>query len=172
MPHRATANFIYEPAFGRTLRGLARLLVGWQVQGILTLEGGLPYSVQLAGDNTNGAGTAHPDLVPGQDLNDGPKTPERWLNADALAFPAPFSYGNAGSNLARGPGFANVDLSLQRNFQPWNNSQRLELRFEMFNVLNRANFLQPGNVWPSANFGVIQGALDPRTVQLGLKYTF
>ena len=75
-PQRFAANFIYELPFGRGGSSLgAQLVSGWQVQGILTLEDGLPLTVQLQGNNTNGAGTAYPDLVPGQDPNDGPKTP-------------------------------------------------------------------------------------------------
>ena len=65
-PQRFAANFIYELPFGRGGSSLgAHLVSGWQVQGILTLEDGLPLTVQLQGDNTNGAGIAYPDLVTG-----------------------------------------------------------------------------------------------------------
>jgi len=72
---------------------------------------------------------------------------------------------------ARGPGLAKVDLAVQRNFRIGNDN-RLELRIEVFNLLNRANFFQPGRVFGSPGYGVITGALDPRDVQLGVKYSF
>ena len=112
-----------------------------------------------------------PISLPGQDPNDGPKTPGQWLNANAFNFPEPFTWGTAPRNVARGPGLAKVDLAVQRNFRLWND-HRLELRVEVFNLLNRANFFQPGRVWGGPSFGVITGALDPRDVQLGFKYSF
>ena len=99
------------------------------------------------------------------------RRPRSMVECQCVRFPEPFTWGTAPRNVARGPGLAKVDLAVQRNFRMWN-GHRLELRVEVFNLLNRANFFQPGRVWGSPSFGVITGALDPRDVQLGFKYSF
>jgi hypothetical protein len=42
----------------------------------------------------------------------------------------------------------------------------------MFNLLNTANFGAPAAMYGAANFGTITTALDPRVVQLAVKYSF
>ena len=47
------------------------------------------------------------------------------------------------------------------------------LRFEGFNLLNHANFGLPGSSVSASNtFGIINGAGDPRIVQLGARVSF
>ena len=46
------------------------------------------------------------------------------------------------------------------------------LRFEVFNLLNTANFGAPAAQFGPANFGTITTALDPRVVQLAAKLWF
>jgi hypothetical protein len=48
----------------------------------------------------------------------------------------------------------------------------VELRAEVFNLLNMANFGAPATTLGAANFGTITTALDPRVVQLAVKYSF
>ena len=48
----------------------------------------------------------------------------------------------------------------------------LELRAEVFNLLNTPNLGAPNGVAGAAAFGTITTALDPRVVQLGLKLLF
>jgi hypothetical protein len=74
-------------------------------------------------------------------------------------------------SLLIGPGLANVNLSLRKNFrfkETWN----LQFRVESFNAFNRANFQEPGTVLGSPTLGVITSVLDARSMQLGLKRTF
>jgi hypothetical protein len=80
-------------------------------------------------------------------------------------------FGNAGRNIARGPGMVNVDASLFRNFRL---SERLNLQFraECFNVANHANFFVPVSDLNSPNFGRIVEAGSPRLFQFGLKFVF
>jgi Carboxypeptidase regulatory-like domain/TonB dependent receptor len=81
-----------------------------------------------------------------------------------------------GRNTGRGFGFASLDLRLGRRFRL---SERAELEtiVEGFNVLNRANYQTPNNVYgtgraPLPSFGLPTAAADPRQVQLGLRLTF
>ena len=48
----------------------------------------------------------------------------------------------------------------------------IELRAEVFNLLNTANFGAPAATAGAANFGTITSALDPRVVQLAVKFWF
>jgi hypothetical protein len=50
--------------------------------------------------------------------------------------------------------------------------QAIELRAEIFNLFNTTNFGAPNAVAGAANFGTITSALDPRVVQLAVKYIF
>ena len=51
-------------------------------------------------------------------------------------------------------------------------SRRFELRWEVFNTLNHANFLNPTASFSSPNFGRILSARDPRIMQLAAKFYF
>jgi hypothetical protein len=70
-----------------------------------------------------------------------------------------------------GPGFANLDLVVAKtlNVGP---TQQLELRWEVFNALNKANFDLPNRIFGTPNFGRIFSAKTPREMQFGAKLTF
>ena len=56
---------------------------------------------------------------------------------------------------------------------PVTSGQSLEFRAEIFNLLNTVNLSAPASwVAGTANFGTITTALDPRVVQLAIKYNF
>ncbi|HEX8291980.1 MAG TPA: hypothetical protein VF570_09515, partial [Pyrinomonadaceae bacterium] len=81
-----------------------------------------------------------------------------------------------GRNTGRGFGFASLDLRLSRRFRLTERAE-LETVVEGFNVLNRANYQVPNNVYgtgatPLPSFGLPTAAADPRQVQLGLRLTF
>ncbi len=81
-----------------------------------------------------------------------------------------------GRNSERGFDFASLDLRLSRRFE-LGRTRALELIFEAFNALNRANYQLPNNVFgagatPRAGFGLPTQAADPRQVQLGLRLDF
>ena len=48
----------------------------------------------------------------------------------------------------------------------------IELRAEVFNLLNTPQLDAPAAVLGAANFGTITSALDPRVVQLAVKFQF
>jgi hypothetical protein len=81
-----------------------------------------------------------------------------------------------GRNTGRGFGSASLDLRVGRRFRLTERAV-LETIVEGFNVLNRANYQAPNNVYgtgaaPLPSFGLPTAAADPRQVQLGLRLTF
>jgi hypothetical protein len=85
----------------------------------------------------------------------------------------PFSWGDAGRNLVRGPGIQDWDFGVAKNIPLGAESRRLEFRAEFFNLLNHPIFSQPGSVAGTSSFGVIYGtSVDPRQIQFALKLNF
>ena len=95
----------------------------------------------------------------------------QWLNASAFAPNAIGSFGNAGSDSLVGPMMFNIDASVSREFAI-KEHQRLQLRFEFFNLLNHVNFSNPDNNLQDSTFGEILSDAGPRILQFAAKYTF
>ena len=98
---------------------------------------------------------------------------QRWFNTGAFAAfsPAPQAFGNAGVGIMRGPGYANFDFSLAKDFNI-DDLRRVQFRAEIFNAFNRANFGPPNIQQESSGFGQILTASNARTMQFGLKLYF
>ena len=80
-------------------------------------------------------------------------------------------FGNSGRNVARGPGFVNVDASALKTF-PLPEGVNLQFRAEMFNIANHSNFGVPVADLASPNFGRILQSGSPRLVQFAAKIIF
>ena len=152
--HRFVGNFTYAlPA--RVLGG------GWRVNGIVTLQSGAPFTVNLGTDRANiGSGPAQRPDVTGDPNAGGARTAEQWFNTSVFSLPAPFTFGNSGRNTVLAPGYADVDVAIQKDIQ-LRNGTRLELRWEVFNLFNRANFDVP-NRTPSRRTSAASSAPAPR----------
>ena len=170
--HRVVASATYALP-GATGGGLgARLRSGWQVNGVVIVESGAPFTVNIGTDRANvGAGPAQrPNQIcdPNQG---GPKTAEQWFNTNCFALQPAFTFGNAPRNSVLAPGYANVDASIQKDVE-LGKGMRLQLRWEVFNVLNRTNFDVPNRIAFTSNFGRIFSAKPPRQMQFGAKLLF
>lgn len=99
---------------------------------------------------------------------------EAFFDPASFAAPAQYTFGNAGRTIAIGPGAISSDLAVLKSFSV-REQQRLQLRIEMLNFLNRANFALPNQSRGVANFGRVS-SLAPgnqaRIIQLGLHYRF
>ena len=194
--HRFAASFIYELPFLRNNTELVgRILGGWQVSGIVSMQSGFPFTVTTSSDfNQDGVSTDRPNII----SSVGPivgHSPSDFLNGafgDPNALGSIFrpaangTNGNLGRNTFRGPGYEAVDLSLLKAFQvPWFNSEgaKVEFRSEFFNVFNRVNLRAPAaglgtfstatGLWSNrANFGKSTSSFDARQIQFGLKLIF
>ena len=129
--------------------------------------------MNLGVDRANiGAGPAQrPDQIQDPNLSGGDRTPDRWFNTAAFALPAPFTFGSAPRNSVLGPGFVNMDLAIAKT---WSlpGTTNLEVRWEVFNLFNRANFDIPSRIFGTGNFGRIFSAKNAREMQFGLRLAF
>ncbi len=156
-------------------------LGGWQLNTILNFSSGTPFTVydsanvalQGSSPEITGFYSSRPDLI--GDPNSGPHTADQWVNRSAFRRLDPVTqagkFGSAGRNVVRGPGIANVDLSLLKTLAL---SERLRLQFraECFNLANHAKFGLPENDISSPNFGRVLASGAPRLFQFGLKLIF
>ena len=167
------------------------LLRDWGVSGIFRLQSALPvavYSQELVQRFVR----FRPNLVPAEPVwLHGPQYPGgRAINRAAFQR-VRGANGDLGRNVLRGFPFQQVDLSVWR-VVPLNDRIRLQIRAELFNVLNSASFANPaGNLLESdfgestATFGRGLGAGGvgggqnplfavggPRSIQLSLRLSF
>lgn len=172
--HLFVASGTYQLPFFAGEGGIREaVLGGWRLNAVFFAQSGAPFTVNLGVDHANiGAGPAQrPDQLRDPNLLAAERTPERWFDTSAFALQAPFSFGNAPRNSVLGPGFANMDLAVAKAWTVAGNRQ-LELRWEVFNVLNKANFDLPNRIYGTPNFGRIFSAKNPREMQLGAKLSF
>jgi hypothetical protein len=171
--HQLIASGVVALPFFAAARGLAgAILGGWRANAIVVVQSGAPFTVNLGTDRANiGAGPAQrPDQLRDPDLPGGERTPDRWFATGAFALQAPFTFGSAPRNSVVGPGYSNLDLALAKTWQVRNST--LELRWEIFNSFNRANFDLPNRVFGSPDFGRISSAKNPREMQFGVRVAF
>lgn len=93
------------------------------------------------------------------------------FNTQCFALPNVFTFGNSGRNTVTAPGYAEVDLAIGKEI-PLKDRARLELRWEIFNLLNRVNFDVPNRIFGTPNFGRIFSAGPARQMQFGVKILF
>lgn len=158
-------------------RWTGRLLSGWQVSPIISYHTGFWFSPSSGADNSlTGVNNDRPNEVTGVNFytSGACATVAPCMNyfnpADYTKNPKG-TFGDAGRNSIRGPGYFDIDTSVSRYFQI-REGQRLEARFEAFNVGNNVSFNNPTNNITSGRFGLITGANNPRILQLALKYYF
>jgi TonB-dependent receptor-like protein len=179
------ANLVYEIPFERGGHGfLAAALSNWQLMGIATARTGLPVNVTVdrsSSDVATGYTTnQRPDRLPNVSLTPrGGSSIGHWINPAAFAVPQTPAYGTAGRNLVRGPNLWQMDTGLAKHI-PVGESVQLELRGEVFNIFNRAQYGSPladissdtfGQIINTVNVGPI-GTGTPRQVQFAARFQF
>jgi hypothetical protein len=172
--HQFIASGTFQLPFFEQARGIkGAALGGWRANAIFTAQSGAPFTVNLAVDRANiGAGPAQrPDQLRDPNLPRGEQTPERWFDTTAFALQPQFTFGSAPRNSVIGPGFVNLDFVLAKGWA-LRSSSNLEFRWEIFNLLNRANFDLPNRIFGNANFGRIFSARSPREMQFGFRLSF
>jgi hypothetical protein len=181
--HRFAGSVLWEMPFFKQSTGVTQaLLGGWQVNGIVSLQTGFPFSV-----NTSRAYGAGGDFNGDGNNNDRPNEPsfgntvgnvdkQDYLKGlfKASDFPITgFVLGNLGRGTFRGPGYASTDISLFKNFRlPITEATRLQFRAEFFNVFNRTNLRNPSGNLASGTFGRSVASHPAREIQFAMKIIF
>lgn len=171
---RLVWNFIYEfPKWGKGR--WSKLTDGWQLNGVLTLQAGQPFHLNLF-DDYNGTGEyfPRPDLV-GNPFA-GTHSPDAFVNLDAFKVPCTLDptgdgsaaaclpgtqhFGTLGRNSLRGPDFRNFDFSIFKN-TPINERITVQFRAEFYNLVNHPNFANP--YLPGFTADASYNGIDPVT---------
>jgi hypothetical protein len=174
---RFAFSYIYDlpvgraRAFGRNMNGAANVLFGgWDLVGIDSFQTGYPLTISSAENPSNSDGQQRGNIVLGVRLIPANQNVNEWYNPAHFTEAAPGTYGNAGRDILTGPGFAEVDFSLFKNFQ-LSERFRLQFRAEVFNLFNRPNFesngIQDNFDLPGA--GSLTAANPARQIQFALK---
>jgi Carboxypeptidase regulatory-like domain/TonB dependent receptor-like, beta-barrel/TonB-dependent Receptor Plug Domain len=146
---------------------------GWQLGGIFTASDGVPFTPTFGSDGDplglKGAHpTDYPDRLTGPGCGSGvnPGNPNAYIKSQCFSVPtAPSAAfyaancdpkfgtrpqcfnlgGNAGRNSLIGPGLVNLDFSVFKNspIRKISDTFNVQFRAEVFNILNRPNFLAP-----------------------------
>jgi hypothetical protein len=96
----------------------------------------------------------------------------KYFNTAAFQQAAIGTFGNSSRGSLRGSGSLGVDVSGFKLI-PITERVHLQFRTEAFNVINRANFSNPGaTVASTSSFGRITGAGSPRVLQFALRLGF
>jgi hypothetical protein len=182
--HNFTAAVVYEIPFGRgkpygaSMNRVVQTLLGnWQINAILTLRTGVPYTLRSSGCHAIGNGGCSPDFIgSGTNYNAAPsggRTPSEWFDTSMYGPPSEGTLGNAGLQSMTGPPQHNLDFSIFKDFV-FTERYKLEFRAESFNLTNTPYFTTPGNTLQNADFGQISGtyAGTNRNLQFALKLLF
>jgi outer membrane receptor protein involved in Fe transport len=198
MANSLVGQVVYDLPFGSgrqfALHGVAdQIAGGWRVSSIFQWHGGVPFTPviqsSVAGGIDPGLSSAFgvgnmylfPQLVGNPKVSN--PTIGGWFNPAAFANPVPGTFGSSGRNILTGPGFTNMDLSIGKVFPLHWEQLKLEIRADMYNVLNHVNYANPdanvgysGGVLADPTAGTITGpAVWPgngRIIQLGAHITF
>jgi hypothetical protein len=182
----------------------------WEITSIVQASSGYPITVYLggvpgvAGNGGTPAGTGYgavqrPNRVPGEPCRASGSSPTQWLNPNAWSING-LAYGqngDSGRGICNGPSFFTVDAAVYKNIR-LGNKVKMQLRAEVFNLLNRTNFLVNGTevsfTWtpenvvfdtgnpatatriisatPSPSFGQLTDSADNRQAQFGIRFSF
>lgn len=188
--HNFVASAYYELPFGQgrlaPLSGMANgILGGWTIDGIVNLLSGVPLNViNGAFDSTRNRDSRtpnRPDLRAGASKNPIVGDPNRWFDTSAFQPVQAGYFGSLGRNTLISPGTATVDLALIKRipFGEAGSTRAAEIRVEMFNALNHANFGQPGRLLFAPDGSVLSSAgvitsttTSAKQMQLGLRLTW
>lgn len=181
--HRLVHSMNYEMPFGKgrkfgTSNKFADTVIGgWDMNMIMALQSGLPFTPVLASSVSN-AGGSRPDRYKSGEIDN--PTIAKWFDtsfgnaASGAAWGAPtiYTFGNGGRNILTGPGRVNFDYSVFKNFA-FTEKFKLQFRTEIFNLFNHAQFDLPNTSIGSPAAGTITGIVGtPRQIQFALRLSF
>jgi hypothetical protein len=161
-PKVFSLNYLWNIPTPKSLNGFAQGVAGgWQLGGIFSASSGSPFTPLVtspSGDvlGLNSTDTfAYPDRLntPGCKSLTNPGNRDNYVKLQCFVIPAVATFngthyvrlGNMGRNILNGPGLATLDFSLAKNTKIPRISEtfNVQLKWDVFNLLNRANFQPP-----------------------------
>jgi hypothetical protein len=123
---RFTLFLNYELLFAHNAKGLAGVFEkGWQMNAVVLLQTGLPFTVTNAASRSNTGGTDRPNVTCNADISGG-GTVSQWFNTSCFALQPLYTAGNLGFDTLTGPGVTTLDLSIFKHFAI---KDRMQLEF-------------------------------------------
>jgi hypothetical protein len=178
LEHRFVASYVWDlPTLAGQPPLVRQILGGWETNGIVTLQDGLPLTITAGQDRSLvGANRDRADLVGNPYLpTDHPRDVliNQYFNTTAFALPALGTFGTSGRNIIFGPGLALINFGVFKVFRLAENHV-LHFRSEFFDLSNRVNLGTPNTTLggSASSFGKITSAGDPRVIQFALRYQF
>ena len=164
--------------FGSNLPTAVNAVVGnWAINPIISWHSGFPLSLYGASNSGTGSPENRPDCNgwlgnPNQYPMSVSAVGMQWFNPTAFSNAAAGTFGNCpAQGPVIGPGYADVDLSLQKNF-PITESMKIQFRTDFLNSFNHPNFNVPNDSCCTGTFGVTSTTQDARELQFALKFYF
>jgi len=179
--HRLTFDAMWEAQVPKD-QWYSMVVNGWRMGTLGIFQTGLPYTVHStasfpAGDfNADGLNNDMPDTPSFGNSLSGSRSDflTGLFSASDFPIPAPGQQGNLGRNTFTNPSLLNINLLLTREFRvPWGSEGAiLQVRGEIFNVINKANLDRVVNNMASGLFGRVTNSIGPRSAQIGLRFQF
>ena len=163
--HRISANVVYALPFKGN-----RLVEGWQLSGISQWQTGNPLNITTTSTFTGTANVLHPNLL--APVQYGITRPSnitvRWFNPATCTTVTPGcifqlpgdAFGNLARNAVRGPGFADTDISIEKNTTIYE-AVKFQFRVDAFDIFNHPSFGNPTTSANSNTFGIISSTRFP-----------
>ncbi|HMD69763.1 MAG TPA: carboxypeptidase regulatory-like domain-containing protein [Bryobacteraceae bacterium] len=186
--HNFVANFVYDIPFGKgkklgnSLNPVANALIAnWQINGILTLHTGNPFTLDSGGCVGIWAG-CYPDLVPGKNPQSAPsggRSPAQWFDTSAVmaigssAVTNKLQEGTLGLQSNWAPPLRTLDFSVFKDFV-LTEKFKFQFRAEATNLFDTNQYNYPDNNASDGNFGKITSTLagTERHIQMSLRFMF
>lgn len=175
--HRVNLAVTYQLPFGKGKRyategASAMLFGGWEVGGLSVLQGGLPFTVTVAGSPSNTGAGSRANPVPGANPIPSNQRIELWFDPAAFTTPPAFTWGTLGRNTLRAPALYNFDMSASRKF-PFGEGREFQFRTEFFNGFNHPQFGLPNSTAGVGGAGSITSTQrSNRQIQFALRLAF
>jgi hypothetical protein len=180
IPQNLAISGSYELPFGRKRAFLNHAngfvdaaLGGWQIQTIIVLRSGVPYTPVVGSDVANtGVGSQRPNLNPAGGSTTFVKTLSKWFDPTRYVAASQYSYGTVKANTLQSDFHRQYDASIFKAFH-FPGESVMTFRAEAFNVSNTNSFNAPGaTITSSSCCAVTSTAIPSRDIQFALKYDF
>ena len=189
---RFVINYVWDVPMPKYQGIKGKILDDWQISGITQFQSGFPIRLQTQNDNEligslfffgTGApqmtGTV-PQLQNPKVYQDGTGTPCAkgqqgcgyfYLTPGQFADPMLGQFATTPRSICCGPGENQWDLTFSKKVS-LSEAKYFQFRADIFNLLNKTQFVNPDGNFSNSTFGQILQARDPRLVQFALKFYF